>query len=271
MQSHSLFGVTVHKTLYMNRGTILTVDSISLPALAWNADTVFSPRSPDILLYPGDSLVLTVTNNDTTSHQFILHSQIWTIPVGQTRIIPFFFPNEGVFPYVDGQSFPTNILMGACGMVVVDGICDGRFYWNIRELEKAKIIDFANGQPVNYQDYRPDYFLVNGISKPQLRNDSTAKVVGNVGDVIHIYVANHGLSQHSMHFHGYHVQIKWASTGTRKLNWIKDTVPLDEAESMILELIPDKPGIFPVHDHNLLALTGGGYFPNGIFIMMEIQ
>jgi hypothetical protein len=42
-------------------------------------------------------------------------------------------------------------------------------------------------------------------------------------------------------------------------------------ESLVLELVPDKPGMFPVHDHNLMAVTGNRVYNNGMMIMMTIN
>ena len=41
-------------------------------------------------------------------------------------------------------------------------------------------------------------------------------------------------------------------------------------EVLKLELIPDKPGVYPVHDHNLIGVTGGMFYPNGMFTTLRI-
>jgi hypothetical protein len=42
-------------------------------------------------------------------------------------------------------------------------------------------------------------------------------------------------------------------------------------QALLLEMVPDKPGRYAVHDHNLVAVSGGGIHPNGMFLIMEIQ
>jgi hypothetical protein len=41
-------------------------------------------------------------------------------------------------------------------------------------------------------------------------------------------------------------------------------------EGSVFRLIPDQPGEFPVHDHNLVATTGGNIYPLGMFLTMMI-
>ena len=120
-------------------------------------------------------------------------------------------------------------------------------------------------------NYYPDYFTVNGKSNPDINNDADARVIGGVGDTIRIYIANTGQSIHSMHFHGYHLRILYSSENVTHVDRSKDTFPIKSMETLVLELVPDKVGEYPVHDHNLVAVTGGGIYPNGMFLTMLIQ
>ena len=52
---------------------------------------------------------------------------------------------------------------------------------------------------------------------------------------------------------------------------IKDTFPLKRMEGYVLRLVPDQVGEYPVHDHNLLSITGGGLYPFGMFLTILIQ
>jgi hypothetical protein len=42
-------------------------------------------------------------------------------------------------------------------------------------------------------------------------------------------------------------------------------------DAMVLRMIPDKTGKYAVHDHNLVAVTGGNTHPNGMFTIMQIN
>ena len=42
-------------------------------------------------------------------------------------------------------------------------------------------------------------------------------------------------------------------------------------ETLILQIVPDKEGEYPIHDHNLVAVTGNNIYPNGIFTSILIS
>ena len=56
-----------------------------------------------------------------------------------------------------------------------------------------------------------------------------------------------------------------------QIGWEKDTFPIKSMETIVLELVPDKPGHYSVHDHNLTAVTGGGFHPKGMLVLMAID
>ncbi len=56
------------------------------------------------------------------------------------------------------------------------------------------------------------------------------------------------------HFHGYHVKIIDVKIHQTMLGWEKDTFPVFPGEAMTLLLVPDQPGMFPVHNHNLVTV-----------------
>lgn len=141
--------------------------------------------------------------------------------------------------------------------------------WILREYQSDLHTPTSISAP-EASDFEPDFFTINGKTKQQLISDSSSIVSGKVGDTLHIVVANAGLAMHSMHFHGYHVT-SIAVSNAETLGWSKDTWPLRSGEWALLQLVPDKPGKYPVHDHNLVAVSGGGQYPNGMFTIMEIQ
>ncbi|MFQ5447103.1 MAG: multicopper oxidase domain-containing protein [Saprospiraceae bacterium] len=263
----------IAKTLYINKGQMTTVDGQQFPALAFNDSPAFDATNYIIHLEPGDLLNLTVVNNDSQPHNF----QIKNLAVPATPIAPgdsvtydLAFPEKGFFNYYDDLT-PSNYYMGLAGMVVVDDFAGKHFFWNLREHESAKNIAIGNGQAVDFTEFEPDYFTINGHSHPDLANDPLAIVQGNVGDTIRVYICNSGLMSHSIHFHGYHLKIIDSSKYHGHQGRVKDTFPIDSRETLILEFVPDKPGMYPVHDHNLVAVTGGAEYPNGMLLIMNIQ
>jgi hypothetical protein len=52
---------------------------------------------------------------------------------------------------------------------------------------------------------------------------------------------------------------------------MKDTFPIQPLETLLLQLVPHQVGEYPVHDHNLVAVSAGGIYPNGMFLTLLIQ
>jgi FtsP/CotA-like multicopper oxidase with cupredoxin domain len=272
--SASLTAATVKDTIHINRGQMMLIDSTFVPRLAYNKDTNFTSKNHVIRISPGDSLHIVVINNDAESHRFNIKDVLWgdTAQAGDTIVHQIHFPTTGCFIYGDWEiSDVTGIYMGLGGMVVVADPSQTSYLWNISELNKGWNHHIDSGGGVNWTDYHPDYFLINGRSNPDINMDSTARVTGNVGDTIYIYIANTGRSAHSIHFHGYHCEIESSSRFPNHVGRSKDTFALYQYETMVLRLVPDKPGEFPVHDHNLVAITAGSFYPNGMFLTILIQ
>ena len=271
----SLWALQIQDTLYLNSGQSMMADSSMQIGFAFNGTPIYSAHNKVLKASPGDSLQLTIFNSDSTDHAFVLEghsSGNWNLPAGQFSSRSFATTSEGVFLFVEASASSKYRYLGAAGMLVVEGGHPAAsYYWNIREFSSLWNDSLQANQSINWSAYDPDYFILNGRGKPQIVDDSSAVVRGGVGDTIRIYVINTGLGLHSLHFHGYHVRVVQASKHPRKTNWIKDTMPVATKESLTLELIPDKPGMYPVHDHNLISVSGGGYYPHGIFLVMDIN
>lgn len=264
----------VHQALYLNRGLFTTVNGTTFPYLAFNNTASFSSGNHVIDLLPGDEVILKVINNDTAIHGFAIKGYPainFTISPGDSVSDTLVFNEEALYIYYDSYRYPDFRYMGAAGMICVSNTPPSKkFYWNIKEHQTVYNEELANGNPVSWKNYDPDYFTINGLSHPDLQQDSTARVTAAVGDTVRIFMVNTGQSAHSIHFHGFHCKVLF-STQSYQNGWIKDTFPLKSMEGMVLEMIPDKTGEYSVHDHNLIAVSGGGIHPNGMFIIMKIQ
>ena len=75
---------------------------------------------------------------------------------------------------------------------------------------------------------------------------------------------------HVLHFHGFHVEYLSTTIQTSRIGWIKDTVPLKKGEAMTVLLIANQEGIYPVHNHNLIAVTNSGFYPGGMITLINI-
>jgi len=260
----------VQDTLYINRGTFIAVDGVSFSYLAFNGTPTFNQENKRVLNNVGDDLNLTIINTDSVTHGFTIKNFPGsnlilagdTLTVSYTSSVPsatIFYDHVADYAY-----------LGLGGMLITTNHTKN-FFWNIKEHQQEWNDSIVNGGTMNWQLYEPDYFTINGKSNPDINTDTNARIAGTVGDTIHLYLVNTGKSIHSMHFHGYHSTILLSSKFPNQIGRIKDTFPVYGMEVLKLELIPDKPGEYPVHDHNLVAVTGGNIYPSGMFTTMLIE
>ena len=260
-------------TIYINSGDFQTPDAQNFPYLAYNDGKSFSVNNSVIKLAPGQTLNLKVVNQDTNPHNFQVQGQTLSnapIPAGDSANYSFSFATEGTYIFYDDLSGQDNSYMGLTGLIDVQVFTGKRFYWNLKEHQSVWNFMLESGGSVNYANFDPDYFSVNGKSYPDLQSDTTAIINANVGETIRLVISNTGLHKHAIHFHGYHLEIKYSSKFPSHVGRVKDSFPIDPYESIILELIPDKTGTYPVHDHNLVAVTGAGEYPNGMIAFITI-
>lgn len=268
-----IYGNIVPQTLYINRGNFITVLATTFPSYAFNNTAIYNAQNQVINISMSDTLLVKVINNDTITHGF----NVWnvagvnqTILPGDSVSVPLYFGTESIWVYYDQLNYPNNRYMGLGGMICVSNSPLQKFYWNIKEHQTSFNNQLAVGSTVNFSSYYPDYFTINGKSFPDLQNDITAVPVVNVGDTILIFVANTGQSKHSIHFHGFHATAQYAYDPLN-LNWSKDTWPMKSMDCFVWRVVMDKLGRYSVHDHNLVAVSGGGIHPNGMFLIMEVQ
>jgi FtsP/CotA-like multicopper oxidase with cupredoxin domain len=156
-------------------------------------------------------------------------------------------------------------------MVVVEDFSGPSYFGVFTEHSEEWIEAIAEGGSYNRKYYHPDAFTINGRGFPGTMRDSLSLIKGMVGQTIHIHMTNAGYMYHFPHFHGYHVRILYASHHDHYVGWSKDSFGMAPGESVTVELIPDKPGRFPMHNHNLVTTTIGGNYPGGMMMHMHIH
>jgi hypothetical protein len=266
------FGATVDESLYIMRDSITFSDGSKAPYLTYNSSQIFSSTNVRIELNMNDQLDLWVVNSDTAAHEFEIKgvTSVFFIPAGDSIFTSNVFSTAGAFIYYDPLNYPNNASIGLSGMIAVKDHQHSSFYWNIKEHKDTWNSDITSGIAVDWNTYYPNYFTINGKSSPDINLDPDARITGSVGDTIMIYVTNTGQSIHSLHFHGYHIEIMYSSKFPTHVGRSKDTEGVYSMEGSVFRLIPDQPGEFPVHDHNLVATTGGNIYPLGMFLTMMI-
>lgn len=266
----------ISQRIYINRGEMLTVDSLYIPALSYNSTATFSKQNVYIELLVGDTLHLTLVNTDTVAHQFQIKnhaSNLITVSAQDSAQASFVFSNEHAFVFYDPSENERYRYLGLGSAILVKSQASTTswFYWNIKDHDVNFHNALAAGDAVDWQLYYPRYFTINGNSNPYINQDPVARVIGAVGDTLRIYMVNTGVAIHSLHFHGYHATIVQSSKNPMHVGREKDTFPVYGMELVVVELVPDKIGEYPVHDHNLVAVSGGNIYPNGMFLTMLIQ
>lgn len=260
--------------LIINNGSILLTGGTTVPGVTFSESETFSQNSDILIWTAGDDVNLRVVNFDNIDHGFVIDGYVnyGTIAAGDSIEQNIVLSNEGVYRYYDPIGFPYMEYIGLSGILHVKDATDNTpyFYWDIREFQESwSSLIVGGGSPV-LNMYNPEYFTINGNGNPNINADPIARVTGNVGNEFKIVMVNNGLSIHSMHFHGYHLFIEADSKTSSSIGREKDTFPLYPKEHMILSCTPDKEGEYPVHDHNLVAVTGGTQYANGMFTTMLI-
>ena len=258
---------TVNQSLYIVSNLMQMVNNTQSPYITFNESSVFSQDNPVLNLTTGDTLNLWVYNSDTITHEFVIKEITTPVSIlaGDSIFIQQEFSSEGVFIYHDPFDYPKYTYLGLAGLIVVKTHNYACFYWNMKEHNSDWNSQLLSGGTVTWSNYDPKYFTVNALSNPDINLDTLARITGQVGDTLYLYLSNTGQSIHSIHFHGYHPIIEYSSKNPDHIGREKDTFPVYPMESIILRIIPDKPGEYPVHDHNLVAVTANNMYPNGMF------
>jgi hypothetical protein len=260
-------GDTVSLTI---RNEFLTFnDGQVLHRKVFNTSNDLQPNSSLITLNENQPVYVKVINLDSLAHRFQMGTFYASgdILPNDTLFVGFTSIPAGIYRYFDPSSAPFNEYQGLSGILHVKSSNDTipYFYWNVQEHQSEWDTLFVQGIVPDLGQYNPDYFSINGKADPDINQDTLARITGNVGQEIRIIMVNSGLSIHSMHFHGYHAEIMESSKFPSHSGRSKDTFPLYPEEYLLLRLIPDKPGEYPIHDHNLVAVTGGGIYHAGMF------
>ncbi|PCI97261.1 MAG: hypothetical protein COB15_08035 [Flavobacteriales bacterium] len=265
---------TVSNSLYIIGDSLQTVNGGKIPYFTFNLNNSFSQKNAIIELNVGDSLNLWVHNTDTITHIFDIKGIVSTnnsILAGDSINVLHQFNTAGLYLFYDATNFPVYSYLGLAGSIVVKDHNHASFFWNTKEHQSVWNTTLTTGGSVVWNNYQPDFFTINGLSHPDIITDPQINIVGNVGDTILVYISNTGRGMRSIHFHGYHAEIKFSSKYPNHVGRSKDTFPIHSMETVVLQIIPDKPGEYPVHEHNLIAVTGNNFYPNGMFSITNIQ
>ena len=257
-------------TLYILHDSLEFQGVNTIPSIGFYSDSSGDERIDHLRFEPNENFEITIINNDSIDHIIGIDSYA-NVASGDTLTLNFQFANESVLILHDSLDFPSWSNTGLSCMISIVESSSHLYTWNLRTHELSKNSSVLLNQGSSWMDYAPDYFTINGQSHPHIENDTNVKIVGNVGDTIVVDIASTTMSHHSMHFHGYHAAILYSSYNSTHVGRSKDTFPIKGFETLRLRLIPDQPGVYPVHDHNLTAVSGGGIYPYGMLTTLNIS
>ncbi|MCH1576729.1 MAG: hypothetical protein L7S67_10685, partial [Flavobacteriales bacterium] len=67
-----------------------------------------------------------------------------------------------------------------------------------------------------------------------------------------------------------HVDILQSTHLPERVGWNKDTLPFPRSEVSVVRLVAFQSGAYPVHNHNLIAVTNAGLYPGGMITVLNI-
>ncbi len=120
----------------------------------------------------------------------------------------------------------------------------------------------AGGAP-DYALYEPNYHTLNNLTFPDTTSDPGTTINCLVGETVLLRMCNFGFVRHSLHFHGYHVDIKRVNNADELNLGSKDTIGLAAQSTMEVELPVLQPGLYPLHPHSLTMVTDNGLYAAG--------
>jgi FtsP/CotA-like multicopper oxidase with cupredoxin domain len=242
---------------------------------------------PVLTAREGDAVSVTVVNNDSRSHNFVVKrvtTDTSAIPTGGTKTYAFTAPAAGAYVYYDSLGNNVNREMGLYGILIVEPADGSKTAWTggpaytsavswvVSEMDEPRWNDVASsGGTVSTPVYKPNYFLMNGMNGFQAMGDPNTTIMGRVGDTALVRLVNAGQYSHSLHFHGNHYRLIDVD-GVRQTSFkeldIVNVPPLGTA-MVLFEL--NQPGVYPMHIHTAQMETGNGVYLNGVAAMIDIQ
>ncbi len=244
----------------------------TMPALRWLPSADWDTVNVSFHVAESAPQELVVVNGDTVDHAFDLGVEGWSpvvlppgTPVGLT------LPALPAGSYAYGSDSERGHVLGAAGLVI-SGLNDlPHFHWNLGDWEPSRLAEVSAGGMVDPEAaYVPRQFTVNDRIFPNTLTDPFGHVQIGVGTSCYITIANQGSMDHVLHFHGFHVEVLQATRHPERLGWTKDTMPFLMGEVAVVRLDAFQPGMYPVHNHNLIAVTNAGLYPGGMITHLNI-
>lgn len=272
----------------------------AIPAWGFSPGTGFptvinTPQfpAPAIDVTEGDTVNVTVYNDHTVDHNFVIQgipTSTAVVPPLSSRTYTFIAKNAGTYLYYDSLSKGVNREMGLYGALIVRPKAAPTFTfertwvvgdmdvvrWNIPADTNARLAVPVNPPPVTTTIYKPNYFVINGKSGFDAMMESTSTytsdttIEGPVGKSALVRIVNGGQFAQALHFHANHVQVlsKNGVPQPYKLVDVVDVPPLGTVE-VLFEL--NQVGKYPMHNHTAQMESANGAYLGGVATMIIIK
>lgn len=278
-------------TLYVRDGVLTMPDGAEVYVYGFTDDPDGPARVPGpiVMATEGDWVEITLVNDrdpSGTGHGLRLWGD--AVPEGPIEVAPgesgiygFVANSAGSYFYSSMNGFHQQ--MGMYGAVVVtpaDGsktahaggpAFDQAYTMVLSEMDSAGHEATRSGDQSGsqWQRYRPNYFLINGLAYPDTIGDTASMIHAASAERILIRAINAGWAPHAMHLHGYHFKPVARSGRAWPNGPLKDTLLIAPGESYDLLFVADQGGIFPFHDHFETANTNDGIWLGGMHTMVS--
>jgi FtsP/CotA-like multicopper oxidase with cupredoxin domain len=207
---------------------------------------------------------------------------------GSTYLYHFVAKYPGTYYYHCHSSAAEHIQMGMYGALVIrprgqsnvaypgTPAFNKEYTFVLSDMDSAQHNqDYNNlhsgGTDVNWTQYQPDYFLINGKAWPDTMMDPQDNVEATLGQTVLVRLINTGYTVHSMHSHGFHFLV--VGSDGRKLDapYSKDTLDVAPGERYELIFNLNQVGRYMFHDHLEQHTTNAGKYPGGMITMISVN
>lgn len=207
---------------------------------------------------------------------------------GSHYIYHFVAQNAGTYWYHCHVEAVEHIQMGMYGAIIIRPRgAPSRAYANTPAFDKEYTFvlsdmdstehqqDYShlnnNTANVNWTNYIPNYFLINGKAWPDTMKDPADNIQATVGQTVLVRLINAGYVMHSMHSHGYHFTVIGTDGRALPQPYSKDTLDIAPGETYEILFHLTQAGRFMFHDHVEIDTTNNGAYPGGMMTMITVN
>lgn len=268
----SALAMSAQDTLWVLPGTYIQGND-TMPALRSEGQPTWSGYNAVVDRPENASSSVVVVNTDSVAHTWSTNApdaNTVDLPAGTSTSVMLPSLPQGSYQYFLNDE--RGKVLGAGGLLRIGWDTETLFYWNLREWQPSMMTLSAAGESIDWSlPYVPRHFTINERAYPSTGDDPNAYVAVNLNDTCFISISNFGHMNHVLHFHGFHVGIISATHHPERVGWNKDTVPIRKGESLTVRLVAFQEGMYPVHNHNLIAVTNAGFYPGGMITTIHVM